>query len=254
MPTFFFLVVLGGGGGGAPPISVSLCNNNNNRDIDYLLMLPLLMLPSLTNFGYYSTHEFHSSEGNQSTICPRAFSSLHPIRSLAANFDAFHQMLSDMNNSFSIIGLSETKIKFGMDPYINTDLLGYCFLSQLSMFNAGGVGFYIKNNVSYAIRDELCCALFFSQLFPFTVFTLLYQEHNKDCCCCRCCFFKTGDFVFKTPACFAIWFGLSILSYKVSCKERSSFALLTTISSEMHQWQSFLYHALASAQFFTIII
>ena len=67
-------------------------------------------------------------------------------------------------------------------------------------------------------------------------------------------FFKTGDFVFKTPACFAIWFGLGILSYKVSCKERSSFALLTTISSEMHQWQSFLYHALASAQFFTIII
>ena len=178
-------------------ISVSLCNNNNNRDIDYLLMLPLLMLPSLTNFGYYSTHEFHSSEGNQSTICPRAFSSLHPIRSLAANFDAFHQMLSDMNNSFSIIGLSETKIKFGMDPYINTDLLGYCFLSQLSMFNAGGVGFYIKNNLSYTIRDELCCALFFSQLFPFTVFTLLYQEHNKDCCCCRCCFFKTGDFVFN---------------------------------------------------------
>ena len=69
-------------------------------------------------------------------------------------------MLSDMNHSFSIIGLSETKIKLRVDPYINTDLLGYCFLSQPSMFNAGGVGFY-KNNLSYTIRDQLCCALFF---------------------------------------------------------------------------------------------
>ena len=32
--------------------------------------------------------------------------------------------------------------------------------------------------------------------------------------------------------------------------QRSSFALLTTMSSEMYQWQSFLCRALASAQFF----
>ena len=34
----------------------------------------------------------------------------------------------------------------------------------------------------------------------------------------------------------------------------SSFALLTTMSSEKGQCQSFLYHAMASAQFFAIII
>ena len=103
-----------------------------------------LQLPSLTNFGYYSTHEFHSSEDIRSTICPRAFSALHfNIRSLAANFDAIHQMLNDMNHSFSIIGLSETIIKFKVDPYITTDLPGYSFLSQPSMSNAGGTGFYV---------------------------------------------------------------------------------------------------------------
>ena len=66
--------------------------------------------------------------------------------------------------------------------------------------------------------------------------------------------FRTGDLVLKTPAGFAISFGLGIVSHKVFSYQRSSFALLTTMSSEMRQWQSFLYHALASAQFFAIII
>ena len=43
-----------------------------------------------------------------------------------------------------------------MDPNINTDLPRYYFLSQTSTSNAGGNGFYIKNNVSHTIRDELC--------------------------------------------------------------------------------------------------
>ena len=71
----------------------------------------------MTNFDYYSTHEFHSSKDIEAIICPRAFSAL---RSIEANFDAFQQILSDMNHSFLIIGLSETKIKVGVDPYINT--------------------------------------------------------------------------------------------------------------------------------------
>lgn len=140
--------------GSLPSFDISTLINHNSTlssiDTD-------LQLPSLTKFGYYSIHEFHSNEDIQSTICPRAFSVLHfNIRSLAANFDAFHQMLSDMNHSFSITGLSETKINVGVDPYINTDLPGYCFLSQSSMSNARGVGFYVKNNLSYTIRDELC--------------------------------------------------------------------------------------------------
>lgn len=98
-----------------PSFDISTLINNNSTlssiDTD-------LKLPSLTNFGYYSIHEFHSSEDIQSTICPRAFSALHfNIRRLVANFNVFHQMLSDMNHSFSIIGLSETKIDVGVDPY-----------------------------------------------------------------------------------------------------------------------------------------
>ena len=66
----------------------------------------------------------------------------------------------------------------------------------------------------------------------------------------KCCLFKTGYFVLKTPACFAISFALGIVSHKIFFYfyQRSSFALLTTMSLEMRQWQSFLYHALATGQ------
>ena len=133
-------------------LSVSINNNRNLSNIDIDLNVPFV-----TNFGYYPIHEFHSNEDIQSPISDKAFSALHfNIRSLAANFDYFFQMLSDMNYSFSVIGLSETKIKVGMDSYLNTNLPGYCFLSQPSMSNAGGVGFYIKDNLSYIKRDDVC--------------------------------------------------------------------------------------------------
>ena len=42
-----------------------------------------------------------------------------------------------------------------MDPYLNTALPDYSFLSQPTLSNAGGVGFYIKNNLPYTKRDDL---------------------------------------------------------------------------------------------------
>ena len=42
---------------------------------------------------------------------------------------------------FSVIGLSETKIKVNQDPLLNTEILGYDFVSQPTLSNAGGVGF-----------------------------------------------------------------------------------------------------------------
>ena len=104
-------------------------NNNPNLsciDID-------LNLPSVTNFGYDSTHEFHSNEDIRSTFSDRTFSALHfNIRSISANFADFFYMLCDMKYSFSVIGLSKTKIEVGIDPLLNTYLPGYHFLPQPS--------------------------------------------------------------------------------------------------------------------------
>ena len=64
-------------------------------------------------------------------------------------------MLSELYYSFSLIGLTETKFKVGQPEVTNTNILGYQFISQPSHSMAGGVGFYIKNSISYKLRTDL---------------------------------------------------------------------------------------------------
>ena len=128
--------------------SPHLCNN----DID-------LQLPYETNFKYYTSHEFHASEEVANIFNNKSFSALHlNIRSLSANFDPLCNLLFDLHHSFSIIGLSETKIKYGDDPIINLDLPGYNFISQATLSNAGGVGFYVNNDIVFSKREDLSCS------------------------------------------------------------------------------------------------
>ena len=113
-----------------------------------------LNFPHNLNFKYYSPHDFHSDyDINECSSNNKTFSAINcNIRSLAANFDNFLQMLSDLNFSFSLIGLSETKIKLDKDPLSNTNIHGYYFVSQPSLSNAGGVAFYLKNNLDFTCR------------------------------------------------------------------------------------------------------
>ena len=66
--------------------------------------------------------------------------------------------MSDLHHSFSIIGLSETKIIHGNDPIINLDLLGYNCISQATLSNAGGVGFYMNNDLVFSKGEDLSCS------------------------------------------------------------------------------------------------
>ena len=49
----------------------------------------------------------------------------------------FTTMLAELYFPLSVIGLSETKIKFGEQTLINIDLPGYTFVSQNTLSNAG---------------------------------------------------------------------------------------------------------------------
>ena len=64
-------------------------------------------LPFDSNFGYYTTHEFHSNNDIiQCLSYDKAFSALHcNIRSLAANNDNFLHLISELSYKFSLIGL-----------------------------------------------------------------------------------------------------------------------------------------------------
>ena len=129
--------------------TVSNVPHLSDRDLD-------LQIPSKTNFKYYSTHDFHSNYGIRNCSMNTSFSVLNcKIRSLQAKFDNFCCMLTYLNLMFSVIGLSETKINVNQDLLLNTEIPGYIFVSQPTLSNAEGVGFYIRNDLSYIIRNHL---------------------------------------------------------------------------------------------------
>ena len=113
-------------------------------------------MPLNLNFKYYSVHDFHSDNEINNYTSSDAFSMLHcNTSSISANFDALNQLLCDLNHSFSIIGLSETKLKVDKENLSNISLRGYTFLSNPSLTNAGGVGLYVKNNLNFNLREDL---------------------------------------------------------------------------------------------------
>lgn len=114
-------------------------------------------MPNDNNFDYYTTHNFHSNkEINECSSNPKSFAALHcNIRSISANFDNFIHMLTELNFSFPIIGLSETKFVVDKDNLSNVNMVGYDLISNPSLSNAGGVAFYIRNDFQYILRSEL---------------------------------------------------------------------------------------------------
>ena len=118
-------------------------------------------IPFETNFSYYTPDQFHNNlELRDSIINPKSFTVLHcNIRSLSKNHDNLTNLLSLIQHPFSIIGISETKIIKDHDCLTNIQLSEYSFESQPTSSNAGGVGLYISNNLSYSIREDLSSAL-----------------------------------------------------------------------------------------------
>ena len=119
-----------------------------------------LHIPIYTNFDYYSTDCFNNSVDitrmNGNSIKRKAFTALHcNIRSLSANHDNLYHLLQELDCQFSLIGLSETKFKKGKDNFSNFNFDGYDFVHEPSLTNAGGVGFFVENNLTYIIRNDL---------------------------------------------------------------------------------------------------
>ena len=121
-----------------------------NLDVD-------LNMPTDQNFNYYCVHDLHSSHDiAECSSGKMSFSALHcNIRSLSSNQDNFLHMLASFNFSFSLIGLTETKIRADENPIMNVNIPGYNFVSEPSLSNAGGVAFYIRDNLNFSLRTDL---------------------------------------------------------------------------------------------------
>ena len=128
-----------------------LNSRNNVSHLD-----PDLNIPSQSNFQYYTTDEFQTNDIINECISSDHFSCLHSnIRSLNSNFDNLIQMLSEFSYNFSVIGLTETRLKTTQENLCNQYLNGYTFVSQPSLSNAGGVGFFINDSLCYNVRHDL---------------------------------------------------------------------------------------------------
>ena len=92
--------------------------------IDHLASSDIdLHLPFDMSFQYYNSHEFHDTY-----YINEYFSALHcNIRSLTANLDKLQQMLSELYLPFSIVGVTEIKLKVDHNFLSNVEIPGYSF-------------------------------------------------------------------------------------------------------------------------------
>ena len=151
---------------------------NCQKDISTLD--PDLNTPSQCNFKYYTTDEFRNDNITKNCTSANHLSFLHSnIRSLDANFDNFVQMLSEFSYSFSVIGLTETRLNDRLENNFNHDLDSYTFVSQHSLSNAGGVGFYVKDNCCYDVRHGLSDSVAGFK----TLWIEIQSNHNQNIIC-----------------------------------------------------------------------
>ena len=122
-------------------------NSNINPDTNFLC--------KQIRCNYYSPHKFCDLKKSTSNSC---LSFLHNnIRSLKRNLDNFqNHLLHELSFSFTIIGLSETRITNADSNSLtfNPNIPGYNFEYGPTPLSAGGVGMYIKEELNYGIIER----------------------------------------------------------------------------------------------------
>ena len=77
------------------------------------------------------------------------------VRSLRRNLENLQvHLLDELNYSFSVIGVSETKISTVDCVNFDTSIPGYKFEYVPTPLSSGGVGMYVKDNLNYTIIDK----------------------------------------------------------------------------------------------------
>ena len=103
------------------------------------------------------------------------------IRSLPLHCDDLISLLSNVNIEFKVIGLSEVKISKDAFVRPNIDIPGYKFYYTSSNSCAGGVGIYVKSNMTVNKRDDLsCCENDFESIW----IEIINPKAKNILCCC----------------------------------------------------------------------
>jgi hypothetical protein len=74
-------------------------------------------------------------------------------RSLLGNFDKFQSLIANLNNTFSLIGVTETWLNDQTSDTVN--IPGYYFISNHRKHKTvGGVGIYLRSAFQYKLLQD----------------------------------------------------------------------------------------------------
>ena len=143
--------------------------NRSDYDIDENINVSL-------SSQYYSPPELGNLE-----ISNKDFTLFHMnIRSLSLHFEEFHALLSSLKIDFKVIGLSEIKASASAPIKSNITLPGYNFYHTMSQSAAGGVGIYVKLDLTTNKRDDLSV----STVELETIWIEIDNPRAKNILCC----------------------------------------------------------------------
>ena len=105
-------------------------------------------------FDYCVYHDITSLNNVVNLKTDKLFILHFNVRSLQKNIDKLITLLATFSEAPYIIAISETKRTYGQ-PLVNVDITGYDFIHRVSITKAGGVGFYIKQNLFYKQKSDI---------------------------------------------------------------------------------------------------
>ena len=79
------------------------------------------------------------------------------IRSLSKNFDGLKECIKEINNKFSVIGISETHLKDTPSQYYNLPGYSIEYTNRIGR-EKGGVCLFVSDKMKYKLRKDLCHA------------------------------------------------------------------------------------------------
>ena len=74
---------------------------------------------------------------------------------MSAHIDELKSLLSILDHPFSVIGITETKIKENTEPAANLEIDGYFFDSIGTKSSFGGVGLFIRKDLDFSLRKDI---------------------------------------------------------------------------------------------------
>ena len=143
----------------------------------------------IASFQYYDINELNNLTRKYKYEQHEIMSFLHmDISSLPFPFDELYALLSELNHSPDIIAISETRLKSSTQSIVKINLQNYCVEHTPTESSNDGTLLYIKNDISYKLRNDLKIykpkkleSLFIeiiSKTPKNTIFGCIYKQHT----------------------------------------------------------------------------